>query len=131
MHKLGAAMADDFHLNMRQPPVLHAQLHGGCTGEVKNPAIDVWPPIGDANVKMLAIRKVYNPNNAAEGHRPMGCSQRVHIEQFPVGGLPSMKLFAIPGGNPTVLDPDVKFGITLWNPGTGTQQHSHNGQGGQ
>src|SRR4026208_2438988 len=102
-------MPDDFDLNMRQAPMLHAQLHGRRTGEVKDPAIDVWPTIGDADMKMLAIREVHNPDNAAEGHGPVGCSQRVHIEQFPVGGLPPMKLLAVPGGNPTVLDPDVKL----------------------
>jgi hypothetical protein len=59
----------------------------------------------------------------------MGCSQSLHVEQFTVRRLSAMELFAIPGGDATIFDSDVKFGISLGNPRAAPQQHSGKREG--
>src|SRR5262249_15060821 len=98
-------------------------------GEVKNPAIHIWPAVSDAHVKVLAVCKIDDPYDAAKRHGPVGGGQRVHIENFTVGRLSAMKLLAVPGSYPAVLYPRVKLSLSFWNPGTGARQHSRKQKG--
>ena len=58
----------------------------------------------------------------------MRSRQPFHIEDLAVRGLPPMKLFAIPGSNPAILDPNIQQDLPFGNPGASTQGQTQ-GQG--
>jgi hypothetical protein len=60
-------------------------------------------------MEMFSIGQIDYPNDTPKGDGPMGCGQRLHIEDFTICGLFSMKLFAIPGGDPPIFNPNVKL----------------------
>jgi hypothetical protein len=111
-------LADDFNLNVGQPPMLHTQLDGCGVGKIKNPAIHVGPAIGDTHMNMPSIGQVDDSYDATEWHGSVGGSQCLHVEDFAVCRLPPMKLLPVPGGDTTISNADIKSGITFWNPRT-------------
>jgi hypothetical protein len=68
---------------------------------------------------MFSVRQIHDPDHAAEREGSMGSSQGLHVEQFAVGCLFAMKGLAIPGSDPTILNPYVQLRFPLGNPGTG------------
>ena len=118
------ALADDFHLNMGQSALFHTQLNGCGMRQIKNPAIDVRSTVGDTHVNMPSIGQVDDSDDAAQWHGPVSGGQRFHVEDFAVCRLLTMKLFTVPGSDPTIFDANVESGITFRNPGTRPLEHA-------
>lgn len=70
-------------------------------------------------MEMFAVRQIDDANHTPERDRPMRSRQPFHIEDLAVRGLPPMKLFAIPGSNPAILDPNIQLYLPL-----GTQEQA-------
>lgn len=106
----------DGDLDVRQASAFHPQPDGSGAREVEDPAVDVRPAVSDADVQMLSVREIHHSDNTAQWHRSVSGGQGIHVEQFAVCGLPAVKLLAIPGSHAAVLDADVEFGISFWDP---------------
>src|SRR5262245_38577686 len=118
------ALTDNFHLNMSEALTVHLQQHRSRTRQIEDPTVHIGATIGNADMDVLSIGQIDDPNGAPERDGSVGRGQSFHVKDFTVGGQPPMKLLAVPGGNPSVLDTDIKLGIAFRNPGTGSQQHS-------
>ena len=118
------AFTDYFNLNMRQSPMLHAQLDGSTTRQVKNAPFFIGTTVGNPHVQMFSVVHIDDPHHTPKRHRSMGGRQSFHVEDLSIRSLPPVELLAIPRSNPPVLDAHIKLRIALRDPSTGPQRET-------
>src|SRR5262245_66033880 len=103
------ALTDNFHLNMSKAPTVHLQQYGSGVRQIEDPTVHIGATIGNADMDVLSIGQIDDPNGAPERDGSVGRGQSFHVKDFTVGGQPPMKLLAVPGGNLSVLDSVINF----------------------
>jgi hypothetical protein len=95
-------------------------------GEVQDPAVHIGTSVVNPHSDMLTVRQINDSNNAPEREGPMGRRHGLHIKDLSIGSLFAVKLLPVPGGDATVLNPDIKTGLSFGNPGTGPEGQARN-----
>ncbi len=87
------------HLDHRRTALDHAQAHGRGIAEIDHPVRDERPAIIDPQDHGALIAEIGYPHIARQRQRRMRCRKRVHVECLAIGGSPTVKIFAVPGGH--------------------------------
>ncbi len=102
--------ADVFDLHPCNTVALKSQKLRGSNGNINEAISDVRAAIIDPDHNGAPVRKVGDAYVGRQRQRGMCCRNRIHIEDFAIGGVAAMKVLAIPGckANGTVVD--ILFG---------------------
>src|SRR5450830_1097256 len=90
--------ADIFDLHLGDASAVEAQNLGGLDRQVDDPVADVRPAVVDAHYDRAVIGQIGDPRIGRQRHGRMGGRNRIHVEDFAVGGIAAVEVVAVPGG---------------------------------
>lgn len=79
------------------------QHSGRAVTEIHDSVTDVWATIINPDNDPPSISKVGHFDVGSQRKRFVRRSQLEHVEIFPAGRSPAVKLFAVPGGEPDLV----------------------------
>src|SRR5450631_4563365 len=90
--------ADIVDLHLGDAFAIEAQNLGGLDRQVDDPVADVRPAVVDAHHDRAVIGQIGDARIGRQRHGRMRGRNRIHVEDFAVGGIAAVEVVAVPGG---------------------------------
>ena len=87
------------HFDLSGSLIQHVQTGGSGVGQINDPLTYEWSPIVNLHHDAAAIFQVGHPRIGGNRQALVGGGQLKHVEWRTAGGLASVKIPAVPGGN--------------------------------
>src|SRR5664279_1126109 len=90
--------ADIFDLHLGDAFAVEAQNLGGLDRQVDDPVTDIGTAVVDAHYDRAVIGQIGDARIGRQRHGRMRGRNRIHVEDFAVGGIAAVEIVAVPGG---------------------------------